>query len=86
MLYVPYDAELADGTWRFIAGTGEVIIACPDCGRPMLLTDHRVDDFGRVFPAFTCGSDADPQAEAGCGFARDVLLEDWTYQKVRHER
>jgi hypothetical protein len=77
-----------DGPWP---GRGEYVrvvqdgkvtarAGCPGCGCISTMSDHTIDDQGRVAPSVGCASSVGgrPGPPVGCGYHEvGVVLEDW---------
>lgn len=62
------------GQWKplLIGNKRAAAIYCPECGRPITLTRHTIDETGRVSPTVQ----HDPQNNA-CPWHAEILLEGW---------
>jgi hypothetical protein len=67
------DGVAEKGTWhggRKADDTRTASLSCPDCGKIGSLSDHKIDDQGRVSPSVVCPT-------KGCDFHEWLILDGW---------
>lgn len=73
---------MAKGEWLrarvgLLGGTIEAtaLVSCPDCGKGVSLSNHRIGTDGTVTPSLVCPH--------GCGFNDEIHLEGWGIMRGR---
>ena len=70
----PEGENLEAGVWMLIPDVQqkkmEAVLGCPNCGTPLSLHAHEIDDQGLVFPKVEC-------TETHCAYDQYVELKGW---------